>query len=43
MEVDMRMACPAVTEDIEKLIVDKSDDMLQASNTAALAPLVAAD
>lgn len=39
----MRIAWPAVTELIEKVIVAKSFEMLQKSSTAAEAELVAAD
>lgn len=34
---------PAVTEDMAKVIVDRSEEILQNSRTAALPKLVAAD
>lgn len=43
MEVEIRIAVPAVKELTEKVMVERSDEILQKLRTAAAAKLVAAD
>lgn len=43
MDVEIRIAVPAVKELTEKVMVERSDEILQKLRTAAAAKLVAAD